>query len=153
MKFFIITLFFFLLNCSNNKVVKNHGVLSLEKKSNKIFVSKSNKNDLLDILGPPSIVSTFNDNTWIYVERKKVNQSIFKLGKKKIEKNNILIVQINEYGILQNKNFYDMGKMNKIKFDKELTKQEYSKDTFLYNFLSSFREKINSPVKRRNKNK
>ena len=153
MKFFIITLFFFLLNCSNNKVVKNHGVLSLEKKSNKIFVSKSNKNDLLDILGPPSIVSTFNDNTWIYVERKKVNQSIFKLGKKKIEKNNILIVQINEYGILQNKNFYDMSKMNKIKFDKELTKQEYSKDTFLYNFLSSFREKINSPVKRRNKNK
>ncbi len=86
-------------------------------------------------------------------ERKKVNQSIFKLGKKKIEKNNILIVQINDYGILQNKNFYDMSKMNKIKFDKELTKQEYSKDTFLYNFLSSFREKINSPVKRRNKNK
>ena len=153
MKFFIITLFFFLLNCSNNKVVKNHGVLSLEKKSNKIFVSKSNKNDLLDILGPPSIVSTFNDNTWIYIERKKVNQSIFKLGKKKIEKNNILIVQINDYGILENKNFYDMSKMNKIKFDKELTKQEYSKDTFLYNFLSSFREKINSPVKRRKRNK
>ena len=151
MKFFIIILFFLLFNCSNNKVVKNHGVLSLEKKSNKIFVSKSNKNDLLDILGPPSIVSTFNDNTWIYIERKKVNQSIFKLGKKKIEKNNILIVQINDYGVLENKNFYDMSKMNKIKFDKELTKQEYSKDTFLYNFLSSFREKINSPVKRRKK--
>ena len=153
MKFFIIIIFFLLLNCSNNKVVKNHGVLSLEKKSNKIFVSKSNKNDLLDILGPPSIVSTFNDNTWIYIERKKVNQSIFKLGKKKIEKNNILIVQINDYGVLENKNFYDMSKMNKIKFDKELTKQEYSKDTFLYNFLSSFREKINSPVKRRKRNK
>ena len=151
MKFLILFFFLILLSCSNNKVVNNHGVLSLEKKSNKIFVSKSNKNDILEVLGPPSIVSTFNDNTWIYIERKKVNQSVFKLGKKKIEKNNILIVQLNNYGILENINFYDMSKMNKLKFDKELTKQEYSKDTFLYNFLSSFREKINSPVKRRKK--
>tara|TARA_B100000029_G_scaffold388382_1_gene384540 strand:- start:5092 stop:5547 length:456 start_codon:yes stop_codon:yes gene_type:complete len=151
MKFLILFFFLILLSCSNNKVVNNHGVLSLEKKSNKIFVSKSNKNDVLEVLGPPSIVSTFNDNTWIYIERKKVNQSVFKLGKKKIQKNNILIVQLNNYGILENKKFYDMSKMNKLKFDKELTKQEYSKDTFLYNFLSSFREKINSPVKRRKK--
>ena len=88
MKFFLLFIFIFILSCSANKVVKNHGVLSLEIKSKKIHINKSNANDIISVLGPPSTKSTFDENTWIYVESTKVNQSIIKLGKNKIEKNN-----------------------------------------------------------------
>ena len=73
MRFIILFIIVFLASCTQNKVTSNHGVLSLEKKYNEIFIKKTNKNDILDILGPPSTDSTFNNNIWIYVERKKIN--------------------------------------------------------------------------------
>ena len=151
MKYFLLFIVFFILSCSSNKVVKSHGVLSLEAKSNKIYISKTNKNDIVDILGPPSVKSSFDENTWIYIERKKVNQSIFKLGKKKYEKNNVLVVMIDDKGLVKDKNFYNLEKMNELEFNQRTTSSAYNKDTFVYNFLTSLREKINSPVKKRNK--
>tara|TARA_B100001123_G_scaffold371111_1_gene434062 strand:- start:424 stop:891 length:468 start_codon:yes stop_codon:yes gene_type:complete len=152
MKYIVIFIFVFILSCSSNKVVKNHGISLLEKKSEKIFVTKSNKNDIIEILGPPSTKSSFDANTWIYIERKKINQSIFKLGKKKIHKNNVLVVKINNNGLLENKSFYKLDDMNDIEFNKKVTANVYEKDDFVYNFLSSLREKINAPVKKRRKN-
>ena len=150
MKYFYLFLFLFILSCSSNKVIKSHGVLSLEAKSEKILISKTNKNDIIDILGPPSVKSSFDENTWIYIERKKVNQSIFKIGKKKFEKNNVLVVMIDGRGMVKEKNFYKLDKMNDLEFNQTTTASAYNKDTFVYNFLSSLREKINSPVKKRN---
>ena len=152
MKFFLIFIFIFILSCSTNKVVKNHGVLSLESKSKKIYINKSNANDIISILGPPSTKSTFDENTWIYVESKRVNQSIIKLGKKKIEENNVLVVQLNNRGILKKKDFYDLQKMNELTFSENVTKKKYTNNSFVYTFLTSLREKINAPTKRRNKN-
>ena len=63
---------------------------SLEVKANKIVVKQSNKNDVLEIIGRPSTVSLFDSNDWFYIEREKTNQSVFKLGKSKINKNNVL---------------------------------------------------------------
>ena len=152
MKFFLIFIFIFILSCSTNKVVKNHGVLSLETKSNRIYIKKSNTNDIVSILGPPSTKSTFDENIWIYVESKRVNQSIIKLGKKKIEENNVLVVQLNNRGILKKKDFYDLQKMNDIKFTENVTIKKYTNNSFVYTFLTSLREKINAPTTRRNKN-
>ena len=152
MKFFLIFIFIFILSCSTNKVVKNHGVLSLESKSKKIYINKSNANDIISILGPPSTKSTFDENTWIYVESKRVNQSIIKLGKKKIEENNVLVVQLNNRGILKKKDFYDLQKMNELTFSENVTKKKYTNNSFVYTFLTSLREKINAPTTRRNKN-
>ena len=145
MRFIILFIVVFLASCTQNKVTSNHGVLSLEKKYNEIFIKKTNKNDILDILGPPSTDSTFNNNIWIYVERKKTNQTIIKLGKKKIEKNNVLVLELDERGILVKKELYDLNKMNKLDFSKNTTEKTYSKNTFMYNLLTSLREKINAP--------
>ena len=145
MRFIILFIIVFLASCTQNKVTINHGVLSLEKKYNEIFIKKTNKNDILNILGPPSTNSTFNNNIWIYVERKKINQSIIKLGKKKIKKNNVLVLELDERGVLVKKELYDLNKMNKLDFSKNTTEKSYSKNTFMYNLLTSLREKINAP--------
>ena len=75
MKKIFIFLFFFTLNCTSNKVSNNHGFISLEAKYNKITVNKTNKNDILDIIGPPSSISDFDKNKWFYIQRIKQNQS------------------------------------------------------------------------------
>ena len=149
MKYILILLLFFTLSCSLNKVKNNHGVLSLDKKINKIKINKSNTNDIISIFGPPSTKSTFDNNVWIYIERKKENRSIFKLGNQKIVKNNVAILEINNKGILEKKEIYDLNNMNKYKFSEDITKNTYEKDSYIYGVLTSLREKINAPAKRK----
>ena len=151
MKKIIIIFLFIITSCSTNKVVNNHGTLSLEKKLDKISLNISNINDVITVLGPPSTKSTFDDNIWMYIERKKANQSIFMLEKKKVIKNNVLLVQFNNQGMLINKEFYNINDLKKINFDKDITEKAYDKKTFISNIFSSFREKINAPVKKRKK--
>ncbi len=153
MKILILFIFLFTLNCSTNKVSKNHGFKSLETKFEKIVINQTNKNDIIDLIGSPSTKSDFNKNKWFYIERRKTNQSLIKLGKKKIEKNNILMVEFNNRGILTNKKIFDMDDMNEIKYVKSLTHKEFKQNNFLYNILTSVREKINAPARNRSKNK
>tara|TARA_Y100000590_G_scaffold190026_1_gene216333 strand:- start:91 stop:552 length:462 start_codon:yes stop_codon:yes gene_type:complete len=149
MKYIFILILFFTLSCSINKVKNNHGVLSLETKIKKIIVNKSNTNDIINIFGPPSTKSSFDNNIWIYIERKKSNRSIFTLGNKKITKNNVAVLEINKKGILEKKTIYDLNKMNKYKFSKNTTESTYEKNSYIYGILTSFREKINAPTKRK----
>ena len=153
MKILILFLFLFTLNCSTNKVSKNHGFKSLETKFEKIVINQTNKNDIINLIGPPSTKSDFNKNKWFYIESRKTNQSLFKLGQKKIEKNNILMVEFNNRGILKNKIIFDIDDMNEIKYVKSLTHKEFKQNNFLYNILTSVREKINAPARNRSKNK
>ena len=149
MKLLFIIAFIFILSCSTNKVKNNHGVLSLNNKFNKIVVEKSNSNDILNLLGPPSTKSSFDTNIWIYIERKKTNQSIFKLGKQKIEKNNVLVLELNNKGILAKKKLYNLDDMNDYKFVEKDTQKDISQNSFVYGVLSSLRDKINAPVRKR----
>ena len=149
MRYIFILLLFFTLSCTLNKVKNTHGVLSLESKINKIQINKSNTNDIINIFGPPSTKSTFDNNIWIYIERKKSNRSIFALGNKKIIKNNVAVLEINKRGILEKKTIYDLNKMNKYKFSKNTTDSKYEKNSYFYGILTSFREKINAPTKRK----
>ena len=149
MKYIIILMLLFTLSCSLNKVKNNHGVLSLENKINKIKISKSNTNDILNIFGPPSTKSTFDNNLWIYIERKKANRSIFKLGSQKTVKNNVVILEFDNKGMLKKKEIFDLDKVNKYKFSKNTTQNTYEKDSYIYGVLTSLREKINAPAKRK----
>ena len=106
MKVILILFFILLLNCSTQIVSKNHGISSLDKKYNKITIKESNKNDIIELIGPPSVISMFDKNTWFYIERKKTNQSLSSLGKKKIQENNVLLVKFNNIGILSEKKIY-----------------------------------------------
>ena len=153
MKFFInLFLFFFLItSCSFNKVIKKHGVRNLEEKQAKLIIQKTNKNDIQQILGPPSTKSTFDNDMWIYIEREITNERLIKLGKEKLLTNNVLILEISTQGQLINKQFYDMNDMNEIKLSSLKTENKYGKKSFVYDFLSSMRQKINDPLGKRKK--
>ena len=148
-KIFFITIIFLISNCTLNDVVKHHGVHFLDKKQKKLVVNGTNKNDIISILGPPSTKSTFDNNIWIYIERKKSNRSIFALGTKKTVKNNVAVLEINNKGLLKSKKIYDLEKMNKYKFSENTTETEYEKNSYIYGVLTSLREKINAPAKRK----
>ena len=150
-KYFYIFIFIIIINCSGNKVSNYHGVKSLEAKFNEIQLNVTNKNDLINIIGPPSIKSDFNKNKWFYVERLKTNQSIFKFGSQKIKKNNVLILELDNSGLLINKKLLNLNDMNDVKYMKAETSKEFQNKNILYDVFSSLREKINAPAKKRNK--
>ena len=151
MRILLLLIIFFITACSSNKVSKNHGFISLETKFEKIQINKTNKNDLIKTIGHPSSISEFDENKWFYIERKKTNQSLFKLGIKKINKNNILIVDFNNKGLVENKKLIDLNNMNDVKYVKKITQKEFDQDNTIYNIFSSLREKINAPARNRNK--
>ncbi|MDC3070601.1 outer membrane protein assembly factor BamE [Candidatus Pelagibacter sp.] len=149
MKYLYIIILLFVINCSGNKVSNHHGSKLLYSKYDKIQINVTNKNDLIKIIGPPSSISTFNKNKWFYIERVKTNLSIFKLGKQKIKTNNILILEINQYGILENKSIINIDEMNNVKFVKTTTTKDFEDKNLLYDVFSSLREKINAPVRKK----
>ena len=153
MKIFFIFLLLFTANCSSNKVSNNYGYTSLQDKFEKITINKSNKNDIYNSIGPPSSISNFNENKWFYMQTTKKNRSLFKLGIKKIDKNNILIVMFNNKGILEDKKILNLNDMNDVKYVKNITEKQFKQNDMLYKILSSIREKANSPIKNRGKNK
>ncbi len=148
---YIILLSLIVSNCSFKKVVKHHGVPFLEKKQKELIVNKSNKNDIKKILGYPSTTSKFNNDIWIYIERKQTQSNIKNLGRMKIYKNDVLVLEIDNYGILKKKEFYDQDDMNDLKVVKATTKTGFKKKAFIYDFLSSMRQKINDPLGQRAK--
>ena len=145
---FLISIFF-ITACSSNKVSKNHGFISLENKIENIAINKSNKNDIIEVIGHPSAISKFNSNKWFYIERKQTNQSLFKLGIKKISKNNILIIEFNNNGLVRNKKLVNLDDMNELKYVKKITTKKFEQDNTLYYIFSSMREKVNAPARNR----
>jgi len=135
-----------LASCSLNKVIQHHGVNNLEQKQQKLKLEYSNKNDIIKLIGPPSTQSVFDNEVFIYIERKTSSSKLLKLGKKELIKNDVLILELNNKGILISKNFYNKNDMNNIAFDNEITDINYSKKSFIYNFLSSVRQKIDDPL-------
>ena len=145
--FIIISLF--ISACTLKKVKKNHGVIFLSKKQEQLFIKKSNINDVISLLGPPSTKSFFDKDLWIYIERQNDYSTIKELGKEEIIVNNVLILEINEKGLLEKKELLDINSMKNLEFTKETTKTISKKNMFIYNFLSSLRHKINDPLNKR----
>ena len=141
---FLISVFLFISNCSLNLVDDHHGVYFLEKKAKKIQVNSTNKNDLVKIFGEPSVKSTFDNDVWIYIERKITNTHF--MGKSELVVNNVLVLEIDQIGLLSKIDFYNIDDMNKIELDKDTTSITYKKRSFVYDFLSSMRQKINDPL-------
>ena len=148
-KLYIFFLFLILSNCSLNPVIKHHGVPALEKKQNDLIINKTNINEIKEILGNPSTTSKFNNEIWIYIERKQTQSKLKNLGKMKIYENNVLVLEIDSLGLLKEKNFYNKEQMNEIKISKNITGDNFRKKTFIYNFLSSMRQKVNDPLNAR----
>ena len=143
---YIIFLSLIVANCSFKKVTKHHGVPFLEKKQTSLFVNKTNKNDIINILGNPSTTSKFDNDIWIYIERKQTQSKLSNLGRMKIFKNDVLVLEIDKYGILKNKEFYNKDDMEKLKIVEATTEAGFKRNSFVYNFMSSMRQKINDPL-------
>ena len=143
---YIISIFFIVSNCSLKPVVKHHGVPFLEKKQEKLIVNETNKNDIKKILGVPSTKSKFDNDIWIYIERKQTQSQLKNLGRMKIFKNDVLVLEIDKYGILKKKEFYNKDDMENIKIVEATTQAGFKRNSFIYDFMSSMRQKINDPL-------
>jgi len=133
-------------NCSFKPVVKHHGVPFLEKKQASLIINKSNKNDIKNTLGSPSTKSKFDNDIWIYIERKQTQSKLKNLGRMKIFKNDVLVLEIDNYGILKKKEFYNKDDMENVKIVEATTEAGFKKNSFIYEFMSSMRQKINDPL-------
>ena len=139
-------------NCTLNKVVHHHGVHNLNKKQLNLRINQSNINDVIKFIGPPSTKSKFDNDLYIYIERKTTGSKLTKLGKKRVLLNNVLVLEFDKKGMLISKKFYNKDQMNKLKFDNSATDLNYTKRSFVNDFLFSLRQKIDDPLgKKRNR--
>ncbi len=121
---------------------KNHGIVFLKNRSDQLIVNKSNKNDVIKIIGQPHSRSITDDDIWIYLERTLTKGKYHKLGQHVLKKNNTLVLKFDKFGILKSKKIYDKNNTNKIAFSEKETKNELSKKSFVESFLSSLKQKM-----------
>ena len=133
--------------CQRNQVIKTHGIAYLDKREKLIVVNKTNKNDVIKVLGYPATKGMTDNNLWIYIERTKTRGKLLKLGRSYLKKNNVLVLEFNKYGILEKKKFYKKENMKDVKFTKNITENEIRKENFIHSFLSSIRQKMISKRK------
>jgi len=138
----LLFLLLFLLSCQLQQSQKNHGILFLENRSNKLILGKTNKNDVLKIIGQPHSKSIDNEDIWIFIERSLSKGKYHKLGKNVLKNNNILVLAFDKYGVLTTKDFYNKNDLKKIAFSKSQTESQLSEKSFVESFLSSIKAKM-----------
>tara|TARA_B100000035_G_C20798228_1_gene464270 strand:+ start:171 stop:635 length:465 start_codon:yes stop_codon:yes gene_type:complete len=146
-----LSIFTIITNCNLKQNIEHHGVHLLDKKNEKLRINEYNKNDVIRELGPPSVQSSFDEDLFFYIERKIHTQGLYKLGKREILKNNVLIIKFDNRGLLVKKEFIDLEKMNDLEITKKITDIDYQKTSFIYDFLSSMRQKVNDPLGKRSR--
>ena len=146
MKIFIIILTIFLTGCKLNTVVNHHGIHNLEAKSKELLINQSNINQIRNLLGPPSSTSFFDEDILIYLERKTSNSKLLKLGKKKLIASNVLLLEVDNRGILINKEFLNQDDLNKLTFTNKTTKTIADQESFVSRALSGVITKIDDPL-------
>ena len=135
-------IFFILLGCQLQEPTKNHGILFLDNRSEKLTINKSNKNDVIKILGQPHAKTFDEEDLWIYIERTLSKGKYHKLGRHKLKTNNTLVLNFDKYGVLKSKDFYNKDNINEIKFSKKTTENNLSKRSFVESFLQSVKKKM-----------
>ena len=145
--FFLLAGLVFFTGCQRNQVIKTHGIAYLDKREKLIVVNKANKNDVIEVLGNPATKGMTDNNLWIYIERTKTRGKLLKFGRNYLKKNNVLILEFDKYGILNKKEFYGKESMKDINFAKAITENDAKKENFIYSFLSSIRQKMDSKRK------
>ena len=141
-KIYLLFIFIILIGCQLQEPTKNHGIVFLENRSNKLKVNKNNKNDIVKIIGQPHATSFKDTDTWIYIERTLTKGSFHKLGQNVLKNNNVLILSFDKYGILKEKNFLNKEMINEIRFSKKVTENDLNRKSFVQSFLSSVKAKM-----------
>tara|TARA_B100000941_G_C28316534_1_gene454294 strand:- start:173 stop:649 length:477 start_codon:yes stop_codon:yes gene_type:complete len=142
MKVILLILLFILSHCQLKEPIKGHGINFLENRSNKIAINKSNKNDVIAVLGSPHTTSIDDENLWFYFDRKLSGGTIFTLGDRDLLENNVLVLNFDKYGILVQKEFFNKKDMKEIKYSEMKTENPVTKQSFVGSFLQSVRQKM-----------
>ena len=137
------------MNCQKNKVIKSHGIFYLENRDKLLKVNDTNTNDVIKILGQPHTKSIKDKNTWLYIERTRTKGNMVSLGRNVLINNNVLVIKFNEYGILEEKFFYDKDDMNEYKFVEVETENSVKRGSFLHSFMTSLRNKMYSNARKK----
>ena len=137
-------LFFILIGCQIQESAKNHGILFLENRANKLVINKSNMNDVIDIIGQPHTKSIDDDNLWLYLERTLGKGKYHRLGKHVLKTNNTLVLSFDKFGVLKSKEFYSKEDIKEVAFSNKKTNNELTKKSFVQSFLSSVKSKMYS---------
>ena len=140
-KLILIILLFILNSCKLQEPTKNHGILFLENRANKLIVNKDNTNDVIKLIGSPHIKS-INSNEWIYIERVLTKGKFIKLGQNVLKENNVLVLSFDKYGVLESKIFLDKTSKKKLKFSEKETENSLSDRSFVEKFLERLRKKM-----------
>ena len=143
-KIFIFLLALIITSCTLNKVDNVHGVSNLKNKISLIKINKTNKNDIIRVLGPLPVIDK-KDNRWAYFE---VRETKTKYGKKDVYVNDYVEIHFDKYGVVKKFEFFNLNSMNDIKFAKEKTRSLGVKDTFTKNLLSSTRQRMKNARKK-----
>ena len=114
----------------------------MENREKVLIIGKTNKNDVIKLIGYPHTVSIKNDDTWIFFERTITRGKLVKLGQNVLKNNNLLELKFNKYGVLKNKKIYSKDDMKKIKYSEVATENNISQKSFVGKFLSSIRQKM-----------
>ena len=128
--------------CKLQEPSKNHGIVFLKNRSEKLELNKTNKNDVIRIIGQPHTKSINNNNDWIYIERVLTKGEYHKLGQNILKSNNVLVLSFNKYGILEKKTFLDKNDKKRLKFSNRETQNELTQKSFVEKLLTSIREKM-----------
>ena len=128
--------------CQLKKAVKTHGINYLENRYELLILDKTNKNDVRKLIGEPHVISLTNINNWMYIERIFVKGRMHKFGRNVLKENNVLMLEFNSRGILENKGFINKDGMNKVAFSKNNTENVKTEKSFVNKFLSSLKQKM-----------
>ena len=137
-----ISIFIFLTGCQLQDPDKNHGIIFLENRSQKLVVNQTNKNDVIKIIGNPHSTSIENDNIWIYLERTLTKGKYHKLGRHVLKTNNVLVLYFDKYGVLKTKEIYNKDDIKNVKFSSKETDNKLSQRSFVETFLQSIKQKM-----------
>ena len=146
-KTILIILIFLTFSCKLTPVNKISGIQNIEEKIKKIDVGKSNKNDIIKILGYSIASEPDNENIWYYMEMQET-RNFFR--KKKITKELVLVLEFDNRSILYKKEIYDSNNKNQVFFDEDKTVSRTIDKNFVKDFLSSTRKRLQSAKKSKN---
>ena len=140
--FINLLIFISLVQCQLKSPNYSHGINSLENRENVLILNKTNKNDVIKLLGKPHSKSISNENKWFYFERVISIGKMLKLGQNVLKTNDVLEIDFDKYGVLVNKKFYKKEDMEKVKFSKNQTVNNVSDKSVIDRVLSSLKQKM-----------
>ena len=133
-----------LFSCSLTPNTKISGVINLNKKQELLKIGLTNQNDTITYLGETILKEYSGNNNWIYIETEE-RKNIF--GKKKLTKNNILLLTFNNRGVLIEKHMLNISDLKKLKLDSDETAGASLDSSFTKKVLASLRKRMQNKMK------